>query len=357
MALEAQRPRLSRREFLIRTAEIVGVAAAAPFVEMVPSSILLEPYTAKPKTADPKLELPNDIVEDDVLLKDYATTIHNLDKIKFFVRQRALEEEPIFKWLNKYKGEGASFAIVLIDGPGVGTPYFSPEQKELFDKAHLDKITETQIGVGQEFFENPKAREIVLDDHKRTSAQLEQLLKDKKIDKKRYDDLKRQVAEHFRPFLQTPTREDMLRVGGEANRGMLTINSGKLYLLVAVGKSEPEKKNELPKSFLKEADMVPHPSQSFPSLEDYANIVMKKIQALTPGPVVRHEFGHADVDGRGRLIRVPLETAADQNAYSRLEKAIEALMRGNDSLFYFGFLTEEGTTLTKKFDQLLALQA
>lgn len=292
--------------------------------------------------------LPDDVVSEKILEQIYGTTIHHLPRVQLYLRQKVLEEEPVFQWLKEGKELGRSLKIILVDSPSVGTPYFSAEQQAILGEEMWERLQRIETAKGKEFLENVEVRKRYLSYYQEKLDKLNQRLAKKELDKTSYDVLKERLDEYFRLFLQEPTQEDLAEIGAHVYVGLTVFTKdNKIYIFSAVGRKKWQP-NQKPKLYDDMPDLTPRPYQSFPNPDNLDIINTNK----TPGFVLRHEFGHIAIDEDGNLKAIPDENAVDKKALESLRRAAEALLEGDDSLYYFVFQGPAGIVITHNLKSL-----
>jgi hypothetical protein len=322
---------LGRRDFL---KEAFGVAVY-PFLRNLP--------------LEANVELPKDTVSEDELRSVYAVNLHHTDKVRFFIRRKALEVEPIFPYLKANRIKGSSLDVILVDAVSVGLGYLTEEQKALFNRSDYNYLVESQIQAGEEILSNEQVRLIAGERYREGLEYLDLGLSNTSISKDQYDLYKEMVDLQFKPFLETPSRLDKYYIGGETLKGMAMINPhDNFYLLCGVGDKTEVQKKSLVVGY---DSLIPDPSQSYPSPEEYRMAVIEEILALTSGTLMRHEWGHICMPGRKKPL-LCTEDEANNTAMEILARANQAFFEGgDDSLYYFGFVTEKGITLAKNLNR------
>lgn len=309
---------------------MVGCGNVEKVVNPPPVTLALEMMEEMPASIEPAInttELQTDIVSVQELAKKYHTNIWNLPDIKLHIRQKALQEEALFRDLKSR--EINKLDIVLVNGPYMNSSFLTPEQKAGLPDlvADMQQAEQLERSKREKWFQEktPEMKK----SYEEQSKNLQERLERNPGDKEMIDGAKSFLLASLRPFFEGPSEEDLTQnyVIGFYYPVLkfqedLTTGESRVYILLAVR----ENKN---KSF--GTPTGPNPlklNQSYPKIEE---------PNQTIGYTLRHEGKH----------RVADHPKTDEEALKGLKKAYDAYQNGDDSFYYFVFETPEGNIYTR----------
>lgn len=339
------------------------------------------PLTASPEKRIPT-ELPKDIIPTEELENSYNVHIYNTSKIEFMLRRAAIDNDPVFQWLQfkdkgtlehqKYLkergGESDEFEkifnemprrlnVFLIEGPTVHPKFFTEEIKSQMPQSLIeaigDDIYQKEKQIRQWFI---KERDKMLEIRKEVLETLERDRASGKIDQSIYEVSVKQYEELHRPYINGPTDEDVYNnlpptVGlfappslettklpnGETKREY-TVN-----ILIAVGGEKP--KTELKTTTSGNVTLFTQRTNptGLVSIENKHSYPSPDAFKLTNSPTYPLEADVSKVGSLGKAARheffhiIAGHPTTDILTYQSIVGADEALKKGDDRLYYYVF--------------------
>ncbi len=313
---------------------------------------MVEDQSVQSEVTTKKTELPDDIIATEELGEKYHTRIWNIPGVKLYLRQKAIENEPVFYDL--LEGNAESLDVVLLDGSYIHTSFMNEEQKanlpELVDELQLFERRERFKR--EKYFEaqGPKMKEVF----NQRLEELEKKVKSGELKQEEFNLQKDILKTSMRPFLEGPTEDDLNATNAigmyvrtlrfkEAENPQDDKIRQKIYILLALKEVEmKELKSGNVKVYMKKnlGGIALNPDQSFPDPSKYSIFPKDErypVGGQSSGFALRHEFAHHKY-GHPQADWVPLED---------IKKAYKAYQEGDDSLYYFVFETPEGKIYTR----------